>query len=1040
MSLNDLITYSVDVNGQNCHTKTATQTATNNTIRQIQEDRTGEKTKNTKNPKNSSHLLNKHIKECCIKRGLDRHWIEAGCSSLTATEASQELHYTAKSPGILIEGANGQDQFKPDQPWADKQGKKAPKYRTAAGDEYDALLPKHPTDSNYWNNIPQLKERCYKINDHPLLLITEGGFKAIAPCSHSIPTIALMGVEMGLTSSKNDPQGKRYLVPALEYYARAGFGFIFGFDADTYTKKPVLKALIKLAEALKKFDVPLYTLPKWSESEGKGIDDYIQNNGIEKFRNNLMNYCLDYSSWHELYGKDAFDNKIPKADFLGKRIAEEYRNKFVYSDEYKSWLAYGLVTVGIWERISPDYMAAQVNGILNARGIEGYGSDSYIKNIVAKLKHELFLKQWDEKSSAQWLPFRNGVLELASNKLHEHSPDFHFTWQLPRDYTVVETGWQCIDRWLAEATKGNAEHKQMLLHFAAAVLRGRSDLQKFLHLIGGGGSGKSTFTTLLTALIGEENTVNLNLSDLEDKHEIARIFGKRLLLLPDQDKASKKMSNFKRLTGHDKLSGRRLFENGFEFFFEGLTVMTSNSPVFHSHLGSWLTRRGIVIPFEYECPPQKKRDLMREFEPELGAFTSYLLSISDAEIDETFKGVKSKTLSATAWESLIRNDGLAAWVNDRVIRDDNAKAFIGSNSREWLKDEEYNASISTLYGSYALYCRQSNRSIKSTQNFSAEFLELTNRILGWNASKTRTTYKGKNGWVIKGLRLRTNSDNHNLTTEELLIQNQHDNSSDNQNDISNDISKSPPSKGFDNSDNLDRENRENKNNLLNDCDSSLTGTVIEEVVKNNHVVSQPDEEVTPVTSPTEKAFEAITEVVTSSVTPVVIKDKDTSSGETLDALDLRIDWQTYPYQSQDTDTLKNRGMKVRERILACTTQNDLITLFAENKASEIEVEWLQENLLTQSEVVNVKSAWATKQGNLFNQPEVKAEERDDESPAQDESESKFRVGDLVKIKGTKITGVLVKYYAAGQSWIIRTSKGFSQPQEYRSEDMLELLA
>lgn len=85
----------------------------------------------------------------------------------------------------------------------------------------------------------------------------------------------------------------------------------------------------------------------------------------------------------------------------------------------------------------------------------------------------------------------------------------------------------------------------MLLHFAAAVLRGRSDLQKFLHLIGGGGSGKSTFTTLLTALIGEENTVNLNLSDLEDKHEIARIFGKRLLLLPDQDKASKKMSNFK---------------------------------------------------------------------------------------------------------------------------------------------------------------------------------------------------------------------------------------------------------------------------------------------------------------------------------------------------------------------------------------------------------------------------------------------------------------------------------------------------------------
>ncbi|MGB5712159.1 MAG: DUF3854 domain-containing protein, partial [Waterburya sp.] len=270
MSLNDVTTYSVDVNGQNCQTQNANQNSTNQTEQPIQEVPSSKKAKNKGRKENSSHLLNKHIKECCIKRGLDRHWIEAGCSSLTIAEASQELHYTAKSPGILIEGANGQYQFKPDKPWADKQGKKAPKYRTAAGDEYDALLPNHPTDPYYWTDLAKLKERCYKINDHPLLLVTEGGFKAIAACSKGIPTIALMGVEMGLTSSKDDPQGKRYLVPALEYYARAGFGFIFGFDADTYTKKPVLQALIKLAEALKKFEVPLYNLPKWSESEGKG--------------------------------------------------------------------------------------------------------------------------------------------------------------------------------------------------------------------------------------------------------------------------------------------------------------------------------------------------------------------------------------------------------------------------------------------------------------------------------------------------------------------------------------------------------------------------------------------------------------------------------------------------------------------------------------------------------------------------------------------------------------------------------------------------
>ena len=212
-------------------------------------------------------------------------------------------------------------------------------------------------------------------------------------------------------------------------------------------------------------------------------------------------------------------------------------------------------------------------------------------------------------------------------------------------------------------------------------------MQKFLHLIGGGGSGKSTFTTLLTALVGESNTATLNLSDLEDKHEIARIFGKRLIVLPDQDKAPKKMSNFKRLTGQDRLSGRRLFENGFEFVFSGLTVVTSNFPVFHTNVGSWLTRRVSMIPFEYQCPNHQKRDLMKDFASELGAFTSYLLSIENSQIDATFKGLDSDktSLSATVWESQIRSDGLAAWVNDWVIPDSDSSVKIGSNRKEWIR-------------------------------------------------------------------------------------------------------------------------------------------------------------------------------------------------------------------------------------------------------------------------------------------------------------------------------------------------------------------
>ena len=730
-------------------------------------------------------LSSKHYQQCCgtdiskKERGLNPEWIEANCRSVNIAEATEMLRYPARSGGVAIEGSNGQCQLRPDKPWGGKPGQKAPKYRTAAGDEYTALLPKHPTDKNYWLDIEGLKQRCYSINGHPYLVVTEGGFKAIrrslpakliALCSNGLPAIALLGVEMGLTPASDDPQGKRYLVPELERFARQGFGFILAFDADTYRKKPVKQALIKLASQLQKFQVPVYNLPEWDENDGKGVDDFIQNKGIEKFREELLSQSMSFEDWSKEYGSDAFEkksNKPPKPDIIGKEIAGKYRNRWIYCDELKSWLAYSIETEGIWEIVSEQYLASEVDAILEARNIEGYGTNAYVNNIIGSLKRKLFLRKWREKSSTEWLPFQNGVLELSTGKLHSHSPGFRFTWQLPRDYTIFEAGWRSIDNWLDEATQGNSEYKELLLCFAAAVLRGRNDLQKFLHLIGGGGSGKSTFTTLLTALIGEENTATLNMSDLEDKHEIARIFGKRLVVLPDQDKAGKKMCNFKRLTGQDRLSGRRLFENGFEFIFGGLTVVTSNFPIFHTNVGSWLHRRVRMIPFEYRCPPHKKRDLMKDFEPELGAFTSYLLSIPSEKIERVLKGYGDKAIDLTVWEAQMRSDGLAAWVNDWVVEDHLAQVRIGSNSKEWMRDEEYDPTMSTLYGSYALYCQQTNRSAKSPQNFSAELLELTNRILDWRALKGRVKMAGTSVRIIKGLRLRTPGDDKPTVEEKL---------------------------------------------------------------------------------------------------------------------------------------------------------------------------------------------------------------------------------------------------------------------------------
>ncbi len=109
-------------------------------------------------------------------------------------------------------------------------------------------------------------------------------------------------------------------------------------------------------------------------------------------------------------------------------------------------------------------------------------------------------------------------------------------------------------------------------------------------------------------------------------------------------------------------------------------------------------------------------------------------------------------------------------------------------------------------------------------------------------------------------------------------------------------------------------------------------------------VDNSSEAASPETMVSELLVEAVTEVVPSE-----------------------IDWVSYPYNSSDRYTLENRANKVKARILACATSNELISLHAERKVSEPEIKWLKENLLSEAELTQLITIETTKQGNLFDQ-------------------------------------------------------------------------
>ena len=69
---------------------------------------------------------------------------------------------------------------------------------------------------------------------------------------------------------------------------------------------------------------------------------------------------------------------------------------------------------------------------------------------------------------------------------------------------------------------------------------------------------------------------------------------------------------------------------------------------------------------------------------------------------------------------------------------------------------------------------------------------------------------------------------------------------------------------------------------------------------------------------------------------------------------ILVDWFSYPYQSRGAEgnsfagryTLENRANKVKERVLNCGTNNELISLHAEGKVTEVEINWIKANLST----------------------------------------------------------------------------------------------
>jgi len=678
-------------------------------------------------------------------RGILPEWAAANCISCDIPKASVMLAYEAKSAGImLVSDEYGQWQFRPDEPWISKTGD-LPKYRTPYH-EYDLFLAKHPSIDGYWRDLEALKARCFAIDGKPYLVLTEGGFKAIIGCQNDIPTVAVVGVTMALTpKSKGEPD----LIPGLKRLAEAGFNFIIGFDSDIKpeTIKNVGAAEKRMTKYLEAYKCEVLSVTgHWKSEDGKGMDDFIQNKGIEEFR-----AILEKAKTSE--GKKTA--KPPSPRQIAHQLAEDYRAIWQFDNEQKTWRIWAEKT---WEKLEIASFASLIKSTIDARGVD-YKGFSYIADTIKLVECDLRQNHWQKWDRKRFINFKNGILDGDTGELLEHCPGSGFTSALPFEYKplkgkitnvlqALEENCPNIHRWMNLAMKGNVKKIAKLLAIVNGCLRfSFHGWQQFVHLIGVPGSGKGTFARLLEKVVGKENSQPCALENLKDGSTIASIIDKQLVVFSDERKPVG-VDTILRLTGGDTINYREIFTPAAKASFYGLLLICSNDPIFMGNT-TGLERRLCLVAFDNPIPKALRNpDIEASFDDEIAALIAIALAMPSTEVAQSIKGIGDAEIAdfkITEWEMKVRMDSLAAFFEMNLIVEDGAKIQAGD-----------------LYKNYKDFCEEIKKPAMSLTTFSPGLEKLCTEL-----HQPATRDKSGRHVTFLGLRLRKDEDAHPTYSQKL---------------------------------------------------------------------------------------------------------------------------------------------------------------------------------------------------------------------------------------------------------------------------------
>ncbi len=346
------------------------------------------------------------------------------------------------------------------------------------------------------------------------------------------------------------------------------------------------------------------------------------------------------------------------------------------------------------------YFKADASGAILSSMIRKCIYPKFIKSSTIKRVFDLFIKAVELQASyndlnaypEHWVNFQNGFYDPITQIMIPHDPKYKAINQVQMPFNPAEKpNGAFMEEWLRFAIE-QPDNREMFLQFCGYCMTRDTRQQKFLVLLGEGGTGKSTAIRLTETIIGEENVSNISLLELTQRFSAYGILGKLLNSCADLEvTALEDTSIIKKILGEDTIRAEAKGKDAFSFrSYAKLIFSTNELPIVKGERTNGFYRRLLVLPME-KVPKQQCADLFDRLTEELPFFLHLCMDALTRMYQDGH--IADSEQSKDAVERLrMDSDTVQAFIIDKVFESPEEKTERG-----------------LLFAKYSSYCAETER-------------------------------------------------------------------------------------------------------------------------------------------------------------------------------------------------------------------------------------------------------------------------------------------------------------------------------------------